>query len=98
MAYLRTEVLQKKSFTISFVTFHRAVNNQLLDTYQLKSLDGLVESSLSDMSLVQKGEKIFVTINSDDVNSIHYDNFALREPYDVVIRALGFTFDDTVFK
>ncbi|XP_064862681.1 FAD-dependent oxidoreductase domain-containing protein 2 isoform X2 [Oncorhynchus nerka] len=34
----------------------RAVNNELLDTYQLKSLDGLVEGGLEDIAIVRNGE------------------------------------------
>ncbi|CAL8270912.1 unnamed protein product [Lota lota] len=32
----------------------RAVNNELLDTYQLKSLDGLVEGGLEDIAIVRR--------------------------------------------
>ncbi|CAB1433418.1 unnamed protein product [Pleuronectes platessa] len=35
----------------------RAVNNELLDTYQLKSLDGLVEAQLEKMVIVQRQEE-----------------------------------------
>uniref|UniRef100_A0A3Q3DM39 FAD-dependent oxidoreductase domain containing 2 n=1 Tax=Hippocampus comes TaxID=109280 RepID=A0A3Q3DM39_HIPCM len=55
----------------------RAVNNELIDTYQLKSLDGLVEASLERIVIVQQKEdgrrksnkvsekkgQLFVTIN-----------------------------------
>ncbi|XP_051904744.1 FAD-dependent oxidoreductase domain-containing protein 2 [Hippocampus zosterae] len=55
----------------------RAVNNELLDTYQLKSLDGLLEASLERIVIVQQKEddrrksskvnekkgQLFVTIN-----------------------------------
>lgn len=75
----------------------RAVNNALLDTYQLKSLDGLLETSLNDVALVKKGDKIHFTVATDDFDTARFDNFALREPYDIVIRALGFQFDDSVF-
>jgi len=34
--------------------FCRAVNNELLDTYQLKSLDGLVEGGLEDIAIVRR--------------------------------------------
>lgn len=80
--------------------FHRAVNNGLLDTYQLKSLDGVLESALNDMALVRKGDKLHFTPDGLDqqADADAYDNSALREPYDVVIRALGFTFDETIFK
>ncbi|GFR80633.1 FAD-dependent oxidoreductase domain-containing protein 2-like [Elysia marginata] len=77
----------------------RAVNNGLLDTYQLKSLDGLAESSLEEMKLEAKGNKIHLVLDPErsDTDEDTFDNYAFREPYDVVIRALGFTFDDSIF-
>ena len=77
----------------------RAVNNGLLDTYQLKSLDGLVESSLEDMKLESRDGKLYLVFDDDltGADDDRYDNYAFREPYDVVIRALGFTFDDSIF-
>lgn len=38
-----------------FLLFFRAVNNDLIDTYQLKSLDGLVENSMEDLAIIQQG-------------------------------------------
>lgn len=35
----------------------RAVNNELLDTYQLKSLDGLVEAGLERITIVQQHKR-----------------------------------------
>ncbi|CAG12117.1 unnamed protein product, partial [Tetraodon nigroviridis] len=35
----------------------RAVNNDLIDTYQLKSLDGLVENSMEDLAIIQQSGK-----------------------------------------
>lgn len=40
-----------------FFIFFRAVNNDLIDTYQLKSLDGLVENSMEDLAIVHQGGK-----------------------------------------
>ena len=40
----------------------RAVNNGLLDTYQLKSLDGIIESDLEDTAIHKdKKGKLFMT-------------------------------------
>uniref|UniRef100_A0A8C8GY04 FAD-dependent oxidoreductase domain-containing protein 2 n=1 Tax=Oncorhynchus tshawytscha TaxID=74940 RepID=A0A8C8GY04_ONCTS len=111
----------------------RAVNNELLDTYQLKSLDGLVEGGLEDIAIVRNGEdekkrsgrkkkcrssgkdkrgKLFLTLaelldsldgkNSSKVTATnlpvyHNDNFSLRQPYDRVIRCLGFRFNFSIF-
>lgn len=58
--------------------FFRAVNNELLDTYQLKSLDGLVEARLEKIVIAkrkeqdkrrsggkkkEKKEKLYLTLN-----------------------------------
>lgn len=112
----------------------RAVNNELLDTYQLKSLDGLVEGGLQDIAIVRHGEDerrrqsrkkrrekpggrkkgggLFLTLaelldNQEGKNSsrvskanlpvYHNDNFSLRQPYDRVIRCLGFRFNFSIF-
>lgn len=90
--------------------FFRAINNGLLDTYQLKSLDGLLEGDLEDLVLVKdKQGKLHITLrfyletsNSSDVESITFpqdelDNFAARAPYDRAIRCLGWTFDFSIF-
>lgn len=37
--------------------FLRAVNNDLLDTYQLKSLDGLLEAKLEKIAIIQRVEQ-----------------------------------------
>ncbi len=36
------------------ISVFRAVNNELLDTYQLKSLDGLVEGRLEEIAVVRR--------------------------------------------
>ncbi|XP_027729225.1 FAD-dependent oxidoreductase domain-containing protein 2 [Vombatus ursinus] len=99
------------SWATHYVGDLRAVNNGLLDTYQLKSLDGLLETDLKDLAIVKdsKGRlritlPVFmdrasknapaeaVSLPQDEV-----DNFAMRVPYDRVIRCLGFTFNFSIF-
>ncbi|XP_061495011.1 FAD-dependent oxidoreductase domain-containing protein 2 isoform X2 [Rhineura floridana] len=88
----------------------RAINNGLLDTYQLKSLDGLLEGDLEDLVLVKdKKGKLRITLrfylensNSSEAESItlpqdELDNFATRAPYDRAIRCLGWKFDFSIF-
>ena len=65
----------------------------MLDTYQLKSLDGLLEGNFNDIHFHRVGKKIKVHLKSGG----GLDNFALREDYDRVIRCLGFAFDDSLF-
>ncbi|RXN20068.1 FAD-dependent oxidoreductase domain-containing 2 [Labeo rohita] len=110
----------------------RAVNNELLDTYQLKSLDGLVEGRLEDIAIVRREkdggkrrtakkrsqmstggkEQLYLTLtelldnqNGNNISKVtgqnlpgyHTDNFSLRQPYDRVIRCLGFRFNFSIF-
>lgn len=101
------------SFSLSYVLlfFCRAINNGLLDTYQLKSLDGLLEGDLEDLAIVKdKKGKLHITLRfylenrntSADIDSItlpqdELDNFATRAPYDRVIRCLGWKFDFSIY-
>jgi hypothetical protein len=82
---------------------YRAVNNGLLDTYQLKSLDGVLEAPIEEVRVVKTDsgklrlELIDSRSPSSATDSDIFDNFALREPYDRIIRCLGWEFDPSVF-
>jgi len=93
------------------------VNNALLDTYQLKSLDAVLEVPVEKMRIRRRNGKHYVyidgaqlpysgttsNITDDDesliagTSTVDYDNFALREPYDRIIRCLGFKFNESLF-
>ncbi|GCB79861.1 hypothetical protein scyTo_0019622 [Scyliorhinus torazame] len=93
----------------------RAVNNAMLDTYQLKSLDGLLERDLENIAIIQDSKgKLHLRLryqydeikasengssNSTDQRLLYQeiDNFSVREPYDRVIRCLGWKFDFSIF-
>ncbi|KXJ26579.1 FAD-dependent oxidoreductase domain-containing protein 2 [Exaiptasia diaphana] len=84
----------------------RAINNGILDTYQLKSLDALLEAPIEQLAVVKKDNKLYVdAYDGDGSNAIptrfkqsgQPDNFAIREPYDRIIRCLGFQFDFSIF-
>ena len=64
-----------------------------MDTYQLKSLDGVVEGSFQGIRFEKDKGKIHVRMR----DGVQMDNFALRQSYDTLIRCLGFTFDDSLF-
>ncbi|GCC40845.1 hypothetical protein chiPu_0024492, partial [Chiloscyllium punctatum] len=85
----------------------------MLDTYQLKSLDGLLEGDLANIAIVQdrKG-KLHLrlrfhfdrnnasqdVLNDQRLLSVdEADNFSVRQPYDRVIRCLGWNFDFSIF-
>ncbi|NXQ99060.1 FXRD2 protein, partial [Sagittarius serpentarius] len=99
------------SWATHYVGDLRAINNGLLDTYQLKSLDGLLEGDLEDLAIIKdKKGKLHITLRfylenrntSAGIDSItlpqdELDNFATRAPYDRVIRCLGWKFDFSVY-
>ncbi|XP_024056333.1 FAD-dependent oxidoreductase domain-containing protein 2 [Terrapene carolina triunguis] len=99
------------SWATHYVGDLRAINNGLLDTYQLKSLDGLLEGDLEDLAIVKdKKGKLHITLkfylensnSSAGAESItlpqdELDNFATRAPYDRVIRCLGWKFDFSIY-
>ena len=90
------------------------MNNELLDTYQLKSLDAVIERPVEKMKIRRVNGKYHL---SDDKEMSPYssmsnvtdnaslsggtsavvDNFPLREPYDRIIRCLGFKFNESLF-
>ncbi|XP_062589630.1 FAD-dependent oxidoreductase domain-containing protein 2-like [Saccostrea cucullata] len=77
----------------------RAVNNELLDTYQLKSLDGLLEYDINDYKIVKEGGKLYLRENMATGQQWgEYDNDPLLTPYDKIIRCLGFKFDPSIFR
>jgi hypothetical protein len=78
---------------------YRALNNNLLDTYQLKSLDGLLEANVEGLTLSRRHGKLWVKFNDtlDMAVASDADSFALREGYDDVIACLGFKFDTSIF-
>lgn len=90
------------SWATHYVGDLRAVNNELLDTYQLKSLDGVLEAAVTEVAIVKTPEGRLVLKLEDDtvpeeMDEDEFDNFALREPYDRIIRCLGFMFDKDLF-
>ncbi|XP_017658248.1 FAD-dependent oxidoreductase domain-containing protein 2 isoform X2 [Nannospalax galili] len=108
-------MLSRSRVRLSWATHYvgdiRAINNGLLDTYQLKSLDGLLESDLEYLALVKDSKgKFHITLkyfleennSSQNADSIPLpqddnDNFAMRVAYDRVIRCLGWKFDFSIF-
>ncbi|GHH73724.1 pyridine nucleotide-disulfide oxidoreductase [Streptomyces sulfonofaciens] len=74
-----------------FVGHLRAVNNNFLDTYQLKSQNALLDGHVRSIRK-QPGGGYRVTVSFDRVDEV------LKEiPYDRVIIATGFRFDASVF-
>eukprot|EP00057_Strongylocentrotus_purpuratus_P028163 XP_011682637.1 PREDICTED: FAD-dependent oxidoreductase domain-containing protein 2 [Strongylocentrotus purpuratus] len=81
----------KMAWETHYVGDLRAINNGLLDPYQLKSLDGLLKADMVELSLVKR---------SDGRLSAYPPGRASPEwrTADKVIRCLGFTFDFSIFE
>ncbi|CAG0881718.1 unnamed protein product [Cyprideis torosa] len=87
----------------------RAVNNGILDTYQLKSLDGILEFDVNRLVVRKRNGKLFIGINwgqeyeSPDYPRLKpttedsFDNFPFREKYDHIISCLGWKADLSIF-
>ena len=85
------------------------MNNALLDTYQLKSLDAVLEAPVEEMILNRTADnRLHLGVrdrnmgaegDGDSEAQEHdgFDNFAMRDDYDRVISCLGFKFDDSIF-
>ncbi|XP_019642663.1 PREDICTED: FAD-dependent oxidoreductase domain-containing protein 2-like [Branchiostoma belcheri] len=100
------------SWATHYVGDLRAINNGLLDTYQLKSLDAVLEANVEKLKILNVSGKLYLDVYDDDEDipeeeeterdpnmppKMPVDNFAVRDPYDVIIRALGFKFDNSIF-
>ncbi|MCI0397577.1 MAG: NAD(P)-binding domain-containing protein [Chloroflexi bacterium] len=73
-----------------YVGHLRAVNNNLLDTYQLKSQNAILDAYID--RIVREDSKFLVTARFVRANEVQKDI-----AYDSVITCTGFRFDDTIF-
>ncbi len=73
----------------------RALNNDLLDTYQLKSLDGFLELDLNKINITKINNKYYLSVM--DIDGKH-QNQINNLGYDFVIRCMGFKFDFDLFQ
>lgn len=80
------------SWATHYVGDLRAINNNLLDNYQLKSLDGIFEIPVEELSIV-KTNKGRLKVDSVHRYGETEDNFAIREEYDYIISCLGWKWD-----
>ncbi|CAG0916793.1 unnamed protein product [Notodromas monacha] len=100
----RTRV--KLSWNTHYVGDVRGLNNAIVDTYQLKSLDGLLEFDVNRLTLSKKNGRLYAAVNwGDKYNDTslyprvkpqsedNFANFPFRSPYDHVISCLGWKFD-----
>ncbi|MBV1860898.1 MAG: NAD(P)-binding domain-containing protein [Nannocystaceae bacterium] len=74
-----------------FVGHVRAVNNNFLDTYHLKSQNGIIDGHVREMVKTEAG-KVRVSFSS-----IHARNEVEQIEYDTVLCCTGFRFDSAIF-
>lgn len=74
-----------------FVGHLRACNNNLLDTYQLKSQNAVIDGNIRSVERTPQG-KLRVRFSS-----IHASDEIEQIEYDRIIRCTGFRFDDSIF-
>ena len=80
----------KLAWETHYVGHVRAVNNNFLDTYQLKSQNVVLDATIE--SIVKEGSQLRV-----DIIYSHAKGEKRTIYYDHVISAIGFKFDDTIF-
>ena len=66
----------------------------MLDTYQLKSLDGFLDIDLNHVKFIKINEKYYLTQLGENYDETKHFN---ELGYDKVIRCLGFKFDFDIF-
>ncbi|EDV20875.1 uncharacterized protein TRIADDRAFT_31022 [Trichoplax adhaerens] len=77
----------------------RAVNSKIVDSYQLKSLDGIVEGPLENFGILKR-KKGLISIalrGTKDELFLVNDMTGTRKGYHHVIRCLGFEYDRSIF-
>jgi thioredoxin reductase len=83
-----------KSVTLAwrshYVGHVRAVNNNFLDTYQLKSENAIIDGTIQKIE--RDGPRLRVTASFARADELHKEI-----PYDDVIVCTGFRFDDSIF-
>lgn len=84
----------RQAYATHYVGDLRAINNDVVDTFFLKSLDAIdVGCDLRNASLTQTDDGIIFNSNVHSrVKNAHY-----RHPFDLVVSCLGFRFDNTIF-
>lgn len=80
----------RMSWQSHYVGHLRAVNNNFLDTYQLKSQNALLDGHI--LNIARDGAGFLVTVSFSRADEVTRD---IR--YDRVIRATGFRFDHSIF-
>ena len=93
----KRKCLSNESFFFSFL-LERTLNNEILDTYQLKSLDALLELDLLQYELHRRNDDgRFQLIRKLPRQTTTNEEREQTTSYDQVIRCLGFKFDTSIW-
>lgn len=82
----------KFAWRTHYVGHLRAINNNFLDTYQLKSQNGLINGQIDRIEKLENGQ-FEVHIDYSFVDGVETDALS----YDRVISCCGFKFDESIF-
>lgn len=82
----------KMAWKSHYVGNLRAVNNNLLDTYQLKSQNAILDATMTNIRRDENGKLVVSIVYS------HAQGQTSDLVYDRVITCTGFRFDDTIFE
>ena len=82
----------KLAWQTHYVGDLRAVNNEFLDTYQLKSMNSLVESNINQVHVKKKNNKMII-INKSKAAELNMP----KDGYDHIILCTGWKIDNTIF-
>lgn len=74
----------------------RAVNNNFLDTYQLKSQNGIFDLDLKDTRIKKKNNKYFI-YSINDKKEFELNTQMPSNGYDYIINCTGFKMDKSIF-
>ncbi|XP_077990693.1 FAD-dependent oxidoreductase domain-containing protein 2-like [Glandiceps talaboti] len=85
-----------EAYSSHYVGDIRAVNNDIFDTFLLKTLDGMLTFKLDGVLGVHRNDDGTLRVTLDHPIS-ERDSFHMRSSYDVIIRCLGFLFDFSIF-
>jgi thioredoxin reductase len=75
----------------------RAVNNNFLDTYQLKTQNGIISLDLKYFNIKKINNKYFIIQKDNKLFKQTPKEQIPKDGYDFVIDCTGFTFDDSIF-
>lgn len=91
-----THVLSRNPVRLAWETRYvgdlRAVNNEFLDTYSLKSQNTLIDAELENIERAASG-KLRVRFRS-----MHAERETEQLEYDTILRCTGFRFDDSIYE